>query len=191
MVELSPFDETVARMCSTLYDTETALDTIAWKVIAAATSHGLFLGIEHPAERDRLLASHAAENVHTRTLNEGMRMFNEVVASPQAFEGLTSASQRVGGRSWALAMIPMLIDRFSEVHGPLDESRRMPQFAALINHGLRFGLMLSRDHPDVARKLRAEFAALEEGRGLGQAPPQRQSGPSAANRGKPWWKFWG
>jgi hypothetical protein len=135
---------------------------------------GLDIGLREPAVRDQLLAPHSAENPRTTALNETMRMSNEVFASPQFQQNLASAARRAG-KSPAVGVFTVVIESFVEVHGPLDETRRMAQFAGLVNHSFRFGLMLARDHPNIAVNVRDWTDKLGD-----EPTEQRRS----------FWKFW-
>lgn len=161
-------------MCEAAYDPKTPFDTLSWVAAGIGVGAGLDTGLREPGVRDRLLAPHPAENPRTTALNENMRMYNEVFASPQFQQNLASAARRTG-KSPAVGVFAVLIEHFVEVHGPLDQTRRMPQFAGLVNHCFRFGLMLARDHPSVAADVRAWTNEL------GDKPTKQR---------RPFWKFW-
>jgi hypothetical protein len=173
MIALAPFDVAAARVCETCYEPETPIDILAWKVTASAFVHALDIGLGNPRERERLLAPHADENPKTTSLNHNMRVFNEALAIPKHRTVLRDVARRAN-RPIGLAVIQVVLDRFTEVHGPISEQNRMPVFAALANHAFRCGLMLSRDHPHAAREIQAWTEQAER--------------PEEPKR--PFWKLW-
>ena len=181
---LAPFDVAVARICEACYEPAKPLDLLSWKVTASAFALALDIGLDDARERERLLAPNADENSKTTSLSQNMRAFNEALAVPNHLIVLQDVARRAN-RPVGLAVIQVVLDRFTEVHGPISEQNRMPVFAALANHAFRCGLMLARDHPQAAREIRAWTAQTqqpeERERPNGSVGQVRNAAPQSSN----------